>query len=73
MSMITYNQKEENKNKGDLKMTKADLENRLDELDTKEFLINMADRFTIKDRETLNAIDIERKRIFEILKKSVDK
>lgn len=71
--MITYNQKEENKNKGDLKMTKADLENRLDELDTKEFLINMADRFTIKDREILNAIDIERKRIFEILKKSVDK
>lgn len=59
--------KPEKKRKEIKKMTRAELEKRLEELEQREFYINMADRFTWEDREALEAIKKEKERIKKML------
>ena len=50
-------------------MTKEDLLKKLDELETREFLINMVDRWTWRDKELLNETKAEIKEVKKLLDK----
>lgn len=50
-------------------MTRAELERKLEELENREFYLEMVDRFTREDREALETIRKEKEKI----KKELDK
>ena len=65
--MLYYNQKREREDKT---MTKQEIEKRIEEIEDRIWWINMADRYTYEDRQILNKLYKELRKLREELKKA---